>query len=233
MNKETQQFIEQAEALDAEQLLAGAAERFAGRIALASSFSIEDMVIIDIISKAAPTVGIFTLDTGRLGQQTYDLIEKTRQKYNISIEMLWPNAEALEKMTTELGPNLFYKSIENRKLCCRIRKVEPLKKKLATLGCWITGLRSAQSITRAGLKKCEWDETFGLLKINPLADWSLKQVWDYIRTEDVPYNTLYDVGFKSIGCEPCTRAVKLGEDIRSGRWWWETPEQKECGLHLR
>ena len=217
--------------LDAEGLLAYVAKRFAGRIALASSFGAEDQVVTDLLRKVAPEVPIFTLDTGRLPQETYDVIEATREKYGVAIEMLCPDAAALEKLVRLHGPNLFRQSVELRRECCRVRKVEPLRRRLAPLDAWICGLRREQAATRTEVQRIEWDEGNGLVKINPLADWSTDQVWDYIRAHDVPYNRLHDAGYPSIGCAPCTRAVAPGEDIRAGRWWWEAPEHKECGLH--
>lgn len=202
-------------------------------IALASSFSIEDQAIADMLFKLDKNAQVFTLDTGRLHQSTYDVIELTRRKYGISIEMLIPDAQHLEKMLRENGPNLFFDSVEKRKQCCSIRKVEPLKKKLSTLKAWITGLRRDQSANRADIKFIEWDETFNLVKINPIADWEEIDVWDYIRANRVPYNKLYDCGYASIGCAPCSRPIRKGDDVRSGRWWWESAEKKECGLHLK
>jgi phosphoadenosine phosphosulfate reductase len=172
------------------------------------------------------------LDTGRLPQETYDVIEETREKYNIEIKVMFPDLKQVEQMVNENGPNLFYESIENRKLCCRIRKVEPLKRALSELDAWICGLRAEQSPTRQKLDKVEWDENFNLIKINPLADWTQNQVWQYIKENNVPYNELHDKGYPSIGCAPCTRPIEPGENIRAGRWWWENPEHKECGLHL-
>ncbi len=216
----------------AEQLIEYVVGRFEGRIAFASSFGAEDQVLTDMLCKATSAPTIFTLDTGRLPEETYRLMEKTRDKYGVRIEILFPDRADVEKMVNEHGPNLFYESIENRKLCCRVRKIEPLKRRLAALDAWICGLRAEQSTTRTGLLRVDADEAFGLIKVCPLADWTTEQVWDYIRSNDVPYNELHDKGYPSIGCAPCTRAVKSGEDIRAGRWWWEAPEHKECGLHL-
>ncbi len=216
----------------AEQLLEYVVERFEGRIGLASSFSTEDQVVTDMLCKVTSVPTVFTLDTGRLPEETYRLMEQTRDKYGVRIEILFPDCAQVEEMVNEHGPNLFYESIENRKLCCRLRKIEPLKRRLATLDAWICGLRAEQSTTRTGLMRVDADETFGLIKVCPLADWTTEQVWEYIRSNDVPYNELHDKGYPSIGCAPCTRAVKPGEDIRAGRWWWEAPEHKECGLHL-
>ncbi len=223
----------QTEGYSAEKLLEYAVKRFAGKISLASSFSIEDQVLTDMLCRISPNPSIFTLDTGRLPEETYQTAQKTVAKYGIKIEFLFPNNKDVEDMVNKFGINLFYESIENRKLCCRVRKIESLKRKLSQLDAWICGLRSEQSVTRKQLKKIEYDETFSLFKICPLADWTTRQVWDYIKTHNVPYNQLYDKGFTSIGCQPCTRAIATGEDIRAGRWWWEEPEHKECGLHLK
>jgi len=217
--------------LDAQALLAEVLKTFECKIALASSFSIEDQVITHMLLNLSDDVRIFTLDTGRLPQKTYDVIDLTRQKYGVKIEMLTPDSTQLTDMLNDHGPNLFYESIDNRRLCCHVRKVAPLKKKLAQLDAWICGLRSDQSVTRSDLKRIDWDSSNQLVKILPLADWTLKQTWEYIRTNDIPYNKLHDMNYPSIGCAPCTRPVKDGEDIRAGRWWWEDPEHKECGLH--
>ena len=215
-----------------EKLLKRLAEQFGDKVALATSFGAEDQVLTDMLCKTSKSPAIFTLDTGRLPEETYEVMEATRKKYGIEVEILFPEHKKVEEMVNKYGPNLFYGSIEARKLCCQIRKIEPLKRKLSGLQAWICGLRSEQSVTRTELKKIEWDDTFGLIKVCPLTDWSTERVWDYIREHDVPYNKLHDEGFPSIGCEPCTRAVKPSEDIRAGRWWWEDPEHKECGLHL-
>jgi len=223
----------------AEEILKWAIEKFGKKVALASSFGAEDVVLIDMLMKIDPSARIFTLDTGRLPQETYDLIEKIMEKYGAKIEFLFPDKKAVEEMLEKYGPNLFYKSVELRRLCCHIRKVEPLERILKDLDAWITGLRREQSVTRVRIEKVEEDErTFDgikrvLIKINPLADWTEKQVWDYIKRNNVPYNALHDRNYPSIGCAPCTRAIKPGEDIRAGRWWWETPEKKECGLHIK
>lgn len=221
------------ESKSATEILRWALEKFHPRIALASSFGAEDVALVDMLLKLNPKARVFTLDTGRLNQETYDVMDKIRSRYGISIEVFFPDAEAVEQMVRERGLNLFYHSIENRMLCCHIRKVEPLKRALATVDAWITGLRHEQVVTRAGVKKAEIDADHGgIVKLNPLADWTWDQVWDYIRKHDVPYNVLHDQGYPSIGCAPCTRAIKPGEDFRAGRWWWERPEQKECGLHV-
>ena len=215
-----------------EELLACAIERFGDKVALASSMSCEDQVVTDIYCGLTSTPRIFTLDTGRLPQETYDVIDATNQRYNLKIKMLFPDRQQVQEMVNQSGPNSFYESIEARKRCCDIRKVQPLRKELATLDAWMTGLRREQSVTRQELQRVQWDSGNGLIKFNPLADWTAEQVWQYIREHDLPYNKLHDQGYPSIGCAPCTRPVAQGEDPRSGRWWWEQPEQKECGLHV-
>ena len=210
-----------------------ALETFGGKVALASSFGAEDVAIIHMMVQVNPKARVFTLDTGRLNQETYDVMDKIRQKYGVAIEVYFPKTESVEQMVHEKGLNLFYHSIENRKLCCGIRKVEPLNRALATVDAWITGLRRDQVVTRAAVKKVDLDHDHGgIVKLNPLADWSWEQVLDYVKQHQVPYNVLHDQGYPSIGCAPCTRAIKPGEDFRAGRWWWERPEQKECGLHV-
>lgn len=226
------ELIEQTRGLTPEALLALLAGRFGPRMALATSLGAEDQVLTDMLCKQASNPQVFTLDTGRLPPETYDTIDATNRRYGIRIEMLFPDREQVERMVREGGPNLFYDSVENRKRCCFVRKVEPLRRKLATLDAWITGLRREQAVTRAEVPPVQWDEGNGLIKVNPLADWTTEQVWDYIRRHDVPYNPLHDKGYPSIGCAPCTRAVAPGEDLRAGRWWWEQPEHKECGLHV-
>jgi phosphoadenosine phosphosulfate reductase len=186
-----------------------------------------------MISKLDKNARIFTLDTGRLFPETYDLIARTNKHYGINIEIFFPDTAQVEKMVNEKGIDLFYKSVENRKLCCNIRKQLPLKRAFKGLEVWICGLRREQSITRFSTPLVEWDEGNNMIKLNPLFDWTEKQVWDYIKKNNVPYNTLHDKGFPSIGCQSCTRAVKDGDDIRSGRWWWEEPENKECGIHKK
>lgn len=218
---------------DAEAVIRWALERFHPRIALATSLQAEEMVILDIAWKMNPGVRMFTLDTGRLHEETYMVMEQIREKYGISVESYFPQRQAVEALERERGFYSFRRSVEERKYCCGIRKMEPLGRAVNGLDAWITGLRREQAVTRGMAGKVEADESHGgIIKVNPLADWSGKQVWDYIRAHDIPYNALHDVGFPSIGCAPCTRAIKPGEDIRAGRWWWEMPETKECGLHL-
>jgi len=222
------------EKLSATDILKWSIEKFGNRIALASSFGAEDVVIIDMMVKIDKSkTKILTLDTGRLNQETYDVMDEIRQRYGISIESYFPNSQQVEEMVLKKGFNLMYESIENRKLCCEIRKVNPLNRALASLDGWITGLRREQALTRLNIKKIEIDPTHNnILKINPIADWSEDMVWEYIKENQVPYNKLHDMGFPSIGCEPCTRAISKGENRRSGRWWWEESSQKECGLHI-
>ena len=200
---------------------------------IASSLGAEDQVLTDMVLNIAPDARIFTIDTGRMPQETYDVIEQTMRKYSMRFEVYFPQTDDVEQLERVHGPNMFYKSIENRKLCCHIRKMKPLKRVLGTADAWATGLRRDQSVTRTGVEKVEWDDANHMVKINPLADWTEEQVWVYIRENEIPYNVLHDQDYPSIGCKPCTRAITPGEDIRAGRWWWEQPEHKECGLHTR
>jgi len=210
-----------------------ALERFGeSRTILASSLSIEDQVLTEIFAKNSTSPRIFFIDTGRHFQSTYDLMEETSSRYGFKYEVYAPSNEQLEKIVSEYGPNMFYESVDLRKKCCEVRKVEPLKRVLATVDVWVCGLRREQSFTRKDIEVFEWDYAHQKLKINPLAYWSEEQVWEYIRSKNIPYNSLYNKDFRSIGCQPCTRAVKKGEDVRSGRWWWEDPDKKECGLHV-
>lgn len=222
----------QAKNLTAEEIIKLAYAEFGARVNFASSLGEEDQMITDMISKTATKIEIFTLDTGRLFQETYDLLAKTQKRYKLGFKIYYPDTAAVEKMVAERGINLFYESVENRKLCCGIRKVEPLKRALKNVDAWICGLRRGQSVTRSTLEIFEWDEANAKIKISPLANWSLDDVHKYIKENNIDANPLHAKGFISIGCSPCTRAVKPGEDIRSGRWWWEEPEQKECGLHF-
>lgn len=214
-----------------EEVLAYFLEAYRGHIALASSLSIEDQVLTAMICNIQPETRIFTLDTGRLFPETYSLIERTNMTYGIKVQILFPDYKQLEKMVAEHGVNLFYESIEKRRLCCHVRKLEPLKRAFVGLKVWICGLRHGQSVTRSDIHMVEWDENNQLLKLNPLINWTEEQVWEYIHKQGVPYNKLHDQGYPSIGCQPCTRAIKPGEDVRAGRWWWEDPAHKECGLH--
>lgn len=217
----------------AEELVADVWERFSGKIALSSSLGVEDQVLTDMVVRVTKEPRVFTLDTGRLPQETYDVLQETRSRYGIDIKVAFPDYQAVEEMVNAHGPNLFYDSVELRKRCCHVRKIEPLKRELAGLEAWIVGLRAEQAVTRSSLERFTWDDQFGLIKIAPLADWSEEQVWNYVKQHDVPTNALHQQGYPSIGCAPCTRAIRAGEDVRAGRWWWEEPEHKECGLHVR
>lgn len=202
-----------------------------GKVVFTTSFGYEDQVITDIIFRNNLPVKVITLDTGRLFPETYKVFSSTVEKYGKQISVFFPPTDLVEKMVTEKGPFSFYESLENRKECCYIRKVLPLKRALAGHEIWITGLRASQSENRSSLKEFEWDEGNRIIKYNPLLSWSLEQTIDYIKQHRVPYNVLHDKGFVSIGCQPCTRAIRPGEDFRAGRWWWEQNSGKECGLH--
>lgn len=200
--------------------------------AFSTSLGAEDMVLLDLISRKAIEISSFTLDTGRLHEQTYQLLETVEKRYGRIVQVFTPDANELEALVAERGINGFYASVDNRKACCTVRKLQPLARALAGKRAWVTGLRASQSDARKQLEPCEWDEARGLHKFNPLHDWSDAQIWDYIRANDVPYNVLHQF-FPSIGCAPCTRAITPGEDVRAGRWWWEQEGGKECGLHVR
>ncbi len=213
-------------------LLKQAQDQFGDDLVFASSFGSEDVVLIDLISRHASSIRVITLDTGRLPQETYDVIDACRDKYGLSVEVYFPDAAEVEQMVREAGMNLFYHSVENRKRCCEIRKIHPLKRALAGCRAWITGVRREQADSRQSMAAIEDDAHFGIRKYNPLIEWSHDDVWDYIRANDVPYNALHDRHYPSIGCACCTRSVTVGEDPRSGRWWWERDEGvAECGLH--
>jgi len=219
--------------LGAEELVTWAWRTFGSRVALASSLGLEDQVLTDMLSRLAPGMTIFTLDTGRLFPETYELLQRTREHYGLDMRVYFPDARDVEELVSSFGPNLFRESVALRKRCCFARKVLPLRRALAGLAVWICGLRKEQSSTREDIQTVEWDEGNWLVKLNPLAAWTEAEVWTYIREHGVPYNALHDKGFPSIGCACCTRATWPGEDYRAGRWWWEVPEKKECGLHWR
>jgi len=200
---------------------------------LANSLSAEDMVLTDAIARLALPIGIFVLDTGRLHADTLELVDAIRDRYGVAIQVYEPRAAAVQNYVHVYGRDAFYQSLDLRRNCCEIRKVEPLKRALAGKRAWITGQRREQSIGRSQLAEREFDLAHGLVKFSPLAAWSEAQVWDYVRAHDVPYNRLYDQGYRSIGCAPCTRPVLPGEEVRAGRWWWEEAEHKECGLHTK
>jgi thioredoxin-dependent adenylylsulfate APS reductase len=216
----------------AEEILSWALEQFHPRMAISAAGGADGMVIVDMAWRINPEVRVFTLDTGRLPPETYTLFEEVRDRYGINVEFEFPERVQVEELVNSKGPNLMYKSLENRLACCDIRKVLPLKRKLATLDAWVAGLRRDQWRTRKNVSKVELDKDHGgIVKINPVADWSSDDVWDYIRKNDVPYHQLFDEGYTSIGCAPCTRPVQPGESERAGRWWWEQETDKECGIH--
>ncbi|AIF84705.1 phosphoadenylylsulfate reductase (thioredoxin) [Candidatus Nitrososphaera evergladensis SR1] len=232
--EQVEQLAKDFEGKTAQQVLEWALEEFGPKIGLASSFGAEDVAIIDMMAQInKDKTHVFTLETGRLNQETYDVMDDIRARYGISITAYFPDQKEVEEMIRARGMNLMYASVENRKLCCEIRKVHPLNRALASLDGWITGLRRDQVATRASTRKIEIDSAHGgIIKLNPIADWTSEMVWDYIKKNNVPYNKLHDMGYPSIGCEPCTRAVEPGEDPRAGRWWWENAAHKECGLHF-
>jgi phosphoadenosine phosphosulfate reductase len=201
-------------------------------VTFANSLGAEDMVLTDLIAKHQLNISIFSLDTGRLPAETYDLMQQLRQQYAVPLQVFYPTAASVENYVAEHGVNGFYDSVDKRKACCLVRKVEPLRRALAGKKAWITGMRREQAVTRGSLEASSFDADNGLQKINPLLDWTNAEVWAYLKSYNVPYNALHDRFYPSIGCAPCTRAVTPGEDIRAGRWWWENPENKECGLHV-
>jgi phosphoadenosine phosphosulfate reductase len=217
----------------ARQLLAAAVDEFGDALTFANSLGAEDVVLTDLIFTARLPIDIFLLDTGRLPAETYTLLAALETRYRSRLKLFFPAADAVETYVREHGVNGFYQSVESRHACCQARKLEPLQRALLGKRAWITGLRAAQSPTRDGLARRETDAAHGLIKLNPLADWSEAEVWAYIRLHDLPSNALHEQFYPSIGCAPCTRAISPGEDIRAGRWWWEMPESKECGLHAK
>ena len=228
----TNTLLEKTRSLSIEETLAFLADEFKDKVVFSTSFGQEDQVITALIGKNKSPITIFTLDTGRLFQETYDVFHKTLKKYHIDIKTYFPDTTAVEELLNQKGPNSFYESVENRKECCFIRKVVPLTKALKGNAIWITGLRAEQSENRNDLDLFEYDEKFDIIKFNPLLKWTLEEVQKYIDNNNVPQNTLHKKGFVSIGCAPCTRAIVPGEDIRAGRWWWES-SHKECGLHQK
>ena len=207
------------------------ANRFPGKIVFSTSFGLEDQIITHFIFNNNLPICVFTLETGRLFPETYYVWNRTLEIYKKEIEAYFPDTHAVQELISQKGPSSFYESVENRKECCRIRKIEPLKRALEGAECWITGIRAEQSDNRQDMSQVEWDNTNGLIKFHPIYDWTLDHVKTYIKDHHIPYNPLHDKGFPSIGCAPCTRAVREGEDFRAGRWWWEDKSKKECGLH--
>ncbi len=229
-------FIEanEAESLSPQEILTWALKNFQPNIALSCSFGApEGLAILDMMHRIDPASRVFVLDTGRIPQATYDLMDRVRERYGKEIEVIFPEAEAVQGMVRAKGMNLFYESIENRQLCCRIRKVEPLNRYLATLDAWVSGLRRDQNVTRRDTAKVEIDYIHGgAVKINPIADWTRDDVLGYVKAQNVPINRLHAEGYPSVGCEPCSRAIRPGEDQRAGRWWWESADTRECGIHV-
>ncbi len=228
---EFEDFRTAADGLSAKDLVALSIRRFGDRVALASSMGVEDQVLTHMLCACSPSPRVFTLDTGRLPEETYDTISATNERFGIRVKILFPDRVDVERMVNEEGPNLFRRNVGFRKRCCRVRKVAPLRRELSTLSAWITGLRREQAVTRTDVAPVSWDEGNLLVKICPLAEWSTDQVWEYARAHAVPVNALHEKGYPSIGCAPCTRPAGADEDLRAGRWWWETPEHRECGLH--
>jgi phosphoadenosine phosphosulfate reductase len=214
-----------------EQLLGAVREH--GRVIYSNSLGAEAMVLTDIIWTHVPEIDMFSIDTGRLHQETYDLLEKLERRYKRTLHLVYPDARALEQLVSARGINGFYHSLEARLACCQVRKVEPFKRAIEGYAAWVTGVRREQSAARAQAQPLEWDAEHGLYKVSPLLDWSEAEIWQYIRARRLPYNSLHDRQFPSIGCSPCTRAIQPGESRRAGRWWWEQPESRECGLHPR
>lgn len=228
-----QKLNEQFKDSDPQKVLEYFISNYKKEIAFASSMGAEDQIITHFLSQIDKSVRIFTLDTGRLFPETYSLISRTKSHFEINIEIFFPDTANIEKMVNSKGINLFYESIENRKLCCNIRKIEPLKRAFKGLKVWICGLRREQAVTRQNMQMVEWDNENQLIKINPLINWKEDDIWNFINKQGIPYNKLHDKGFPSIGCQPCTRSISKEEDVRAGRWWWENPETKECGLHAK
>jgi len=223
----------QFEGEEPEVVLEWALERFSPAISISTAFQTDGAVLIEMAYRIDPAVRVFSVDTGRLPGETFELIEAMRERYpGLNLDLLSPAQSPVNAMVKKHGPNLFYRSVENRLLCCQVRKVQPLQRHLAGLDAWITGLRRDQWATRSDIRKVEIDHDHGaIVKLNPLAEWSEDEVWDYVREHDLPYNSLYDKGYTSIGCAPCTRPTQAGEDLRAGRWWWESNAPKECGIH--
>ena len=225
------QITEQSGVLSIDELLLQLSNQFSGEVIFSTSFSYEDQIVTHKILSADLPIKIFTLDTGRLFPETYSVWNATNEKYNTHIKAFYPDHSLLGDFVAEKGPNSFYESVENRKGCCYIRKVEPLKRALKGNSVWVTGLRAEHSIDRHSMPQVEWDETNNIIKYHPLLHWTFDEVKQYISENKIPYNPLHDRGFVSIGCAPCTRAIKPGEDFRAGRWWWEDATKKDCGLH--
>jgi phosphoadenosine phosphosulfate reductase len=232
LQNHTTQIADMAKVLPIEEVIKKLAEEFPGQVTFSTSFSFEDQVITHLILSNQVPVSIFTLDTGRLFGETYSAWSATNENYHTEIKGYYPDHSLIEPFVAKKGPNSFYESVENRKECCYIRKVEPLKRALKGNAIWITGLRAEHSANRHDMPQVEWDESNQVIKYHPILHWTTKEIKDYINKKNIPYNILHDRGFVSIGCAPCTRAIKPGEDFRAGRWWWEDNSKKECGLHV-
>ncbi len=232
LKEQVSSIADAASVASTDELLLALANQFPGKVIFSTSFSYEDQVITHKILSTNLPIKIFTLDTGRLFPETYSVWRSTNEKYNTHIKAYYPDAISLENFVSEKGPNSFYESVENRKGCCYIRKVEPLKRALKDNSIWITGLRAEHSVDRSDMPQVEWDESNTIIKYHPILHWTTEEVKRYINENNIPYNILHDKGFVSIGCAPCTRAIKPGEDFRAGRWWWEENSKKECGLHV-
>ncbi len=235
LSKKTIRLIEDGgfESDPAEKILTWAIGNFHPRLALSASFGApEGMVLLDMMHRIEPTARVFAIDTGRLPQATHDLIDRVRERYGKSVEVLFPEAGDVQQLVRERGANSFYESLEYRRHCCAIRKVDPMRRHLSTLDAYVTGLRRDQNAARATTRKVLFDGSYGgVVKVNPLADWDSNRVWQYVRKHNVPVNRLHRSGYPSVGCDPCSRAIQPGSDPRSGRWWWEQSDTKECGLH--
>jgi phosphoadenosine phosphosulfate reductase len=232
LKDQTTEIAALAASLSVPEVIKELSNKFPGQVTLSSSFSFEDQVITDLIFKNNLPVKIFTLDTGRLFEETYSVWSATNERYNTKIKAYYPDHKMLEPFVEKHGPNSFYESVEQRKACCFVRKVEPLRRALKGHSIWITGIRAEHSANRHDMQQVEWDEENQIIKYHPLLHWTTQEVKDYINQYNVPYNILHDRGFVSIGCAPCTRAIRPGEDFRAGRWWWEDNTKKECGLHI-
>lgn len=232
INSLTEKVSQLITATDAVESLRQLAEAFPGEVVFSSSFSWEDQLITHLIFDNNININVFTLDTGRMFPETYSTWSSTLERYQKPITPFYPNAEAIQDFIAEKGPNSFYTSVDNRKTCCQIRKVEPLQRALKGKKVWITGIRAAHSPNRTDMTQVEWDGSNNITKFHPLLNWSTDEVTSFIRQHQIPYNPLHDKGFVSIGCAPCTRAIRPGEDFRAGRWWWEDASKKECGLHV-
>ena len=217
--------------LNAAEIINLVQQKYGSKTVFSTSFGIEDQVITHLIAKSGKDISLFTLETGRLFPETYYVWNRTLETYKLPIKAYYPDSKAVETMVTQKGPSSFYESVENRKECCYIRKIEPLHRAIQGFEIWITGIRAEQSANREGMENVEWDAANNIIKIHPLFDWTLQEVEDFLKENSIPYNPLHDKGFPSIGCQPCTRAIREGEDFRAGRWWWEDQSKKECGLH--